>query len=133
MVAGIDAVEQRARFAADQAKKQALYGETYPIDEDRAALDHGLSACAGIALGRLGVEGLTCKVETGRALIEAACIRLSSLYPSARKPSADRASGRHRAGSAADLARPRDLLGEPFRELHRRMRAMAPRAAHTAP
>ena len=31
------------RFVADQAKKRALYGETYPIDEDfLAALDHGL-------------------------------------------------------------------------------------------
>ena len=47
-----DAVEQRARFVADQARKQALYGETYPIDEDfLAALEHGLPACAGIALG----------------------------------------------------------------------------------
>jgi lysyl-tRNA synthetase class 2 len=47
-----DPVEQRARFLADQAKKQALYGETYPIDEDfLAALDHGLPECAGIALG----------------------------------------------------------------------------------
>jgi len=47
-----DAAEQRRRFAADQARKQALYGETYPIDEDfLAALDHGLPPCAGIALG----------------------------------------------------------------------------------
>jgi elongation factor P--(R)-beta-lysine ligase len=47
-----DAVEQRARFVADQAKKGALYGETYPIDEDfLAALEHGLPPCAGIALG----------------------------------------------------------------------------------
>jgi lysyl-tRNA synthetase class 2 len=47
-----DAQEQRARFLADQAKKQALYGETYPIDEDfLAALEHGLPDCAGIALG----------------------------------------------------------------------------------
>ena len=47
-----DPVEQRARFLADQAKKQALYGETYPIDEDfLAALEHGLPDCAGIALG----------------------------------------------------------------------------------
>ena len=47
-----DAAEQRRRFLADQAKKQALYGETYPIDEDfLAALDHGLPPCAGIALG----------------------------------------------------------------------------------
>ena len=47
-----DAAEQRARFEADQAKKQALYGETYPIDEEfLAALEHGLPECAGIALG----------------------------------------------------------------------------------
>jgi lysyl-tRNA synthetase class 2 len=44
--------EQRARFMADQARKQALYGETYPIDENFiAALEHGLPDCAGIALG----------------------------------------------------------------------------------
>jgi elongation factor P--(R)-beta-lysine ligase len=47
-----DAVEQRQRFIADQTKKQTLYGETYPIDEDfLAALEHGLPECAGIALG----------------------------------------------------------------------------------
>jgi elongation factor P--(R)-beta-lysine ligase len=47
-----DPAEQRARFRADQKKKQALYGETYPIDEDfLAALDHGLPPSAGIALG----------------------------------------------------------------------------------
>jgi elongation factor P--(R)-beta-lysine ligase len=47
-----DPAEQRRRFLADQAKKQALYGETYPIDEDfLAALVSGLPACAGIALG----------------------------------------------------------------------------------
>ena len=47
-----DAAEQRRRFVADQAKKRALYGETYPIDEDfLAALDCGLPECAGIALG----------------------------------------------------------------------------------
>jgi lysyl-tRNA synthetase class 2 len=47
-----DPAEQRARFLADQARKQALYGEVYPIDEDfLAALKHGLPPCAGIALG----------------------------------------------------------------------------------
>jgi lysyl-tRNA synthetase class 2 len=47
-----DPAEQRRRFVADQAKKQALYGETYPIDEDfLAALQQGLPDCAGIALG----------------------------------------------------------------------------------
>jgi lysyl-tRNA synthetase class 2 len=47
-----DPAEQRRRFMADQARKQALYGKTYPIDEDfLAALDYGLPDCAGIALG----------------------------------------------------------------------------------
>ena len=47
-----DPAEQRARFLADQAKKQALYGKTYPIDEDfLAALEAGLPPSAGIALG----------------------------------------------------------------------------------
>jgi lysyl-tRNA synthetase class 2 len=47
-----DPAEQRTRFLADQARKQVLYGETYPIDEDfLAALDHGLPESAGIALG----------------------------------------------------------------------------------
>jgi lysyl-tRNA synthetase class 2 len=47
-----DPVEQRARFLADQARKQQLYGESYPIDEDfLASLEYGLPPCAGIALG----------------------------------------------------------------------------------
>jgi lysyl-tRNA synthetase class 2 len=47
-----DPAEQRRRFASDRARKQALYGETYPVDEDfLAALEHGLPECAGIALG----------------------------------------------------------------------------------
>jgi lysyl-tRNA synthetase class 2 len=47
-----DAEEQRARFAADQARKEALYGERYPVDEDfLAALAHGMPESAGIALG----------------------------------------------------------------------------------
>ncbi len=47
-----DAAEQRRRFAADQAKKRALYGEAYPADEDfLAALEFGLPPSAGIALG----------------------------------------------------------------------------------
>ena len=47
-----DPVEQRAQFIADQVRKLALYGETYPIDQDLlAALEHGLPSCAGIALG----------------------------------------------------------------------------------
>ena len=47
-----DAAAQRARFEADQARKRALYGYAYPIDEDfLAALEHGMSESAGIALG----------------------------------------------------------------------------------
>ena len=47
-----DPTEQRARFIADQARKQALYGHSYPIDGDfLAALEHGLPPCAGIPLG----------------------------------------------------------------------------------
>ena len=47
-----DPAEQRRRFIEDQARKQSLYGETYPIDEDfLAALEHGLPECAGVALG----------------------------------------------------------------------------------
>ncbi|MDB5406725.1 MAG: lysine aminoacylase GenX [Rhodospirillales bacterium] len=47
-----DATAQRARFAADQARKRTLYGYDYPVDEDfLAALEHGMPDCAGIALG----------------------------------------------------------------------------------
>jgi lysyl-tRNA synthetase class 2 len=47
-----DPAEQRTRFLADQVRKHALYGKTYPIDEGfLAALEHGLPECAGIALG----------------------------------------------------------------------------------
>jgi lysyl-tRNA synthetase class 2 len=47
-----DPAEQRRRFLADQARKQAVYGEIYPIDEDfLAALEHGMPESAGIALG----------------------------------------------------------------------------------
>jgi lysyl-tRNA synthetase class 2 len=47
-----DAAEQRRRFEADAAKKQALYGYSYPVDEDfLAALAHGMPESAGVALG----------------------------------------------------------------------------------
>ena len=48
-----DAAEQRARFLADRARRDALYGaEQWPLDEDfLAALAHGMPASAGIALG----------------------------------------------------------------------------------
>jgi lysyl-tRNA synthetase class 2 len=52
-----DAEEQRARFAADRARRHALTGpdrplDDWPLDEDfLAALAFGMPACAGIALG----------------------------------------------------------------------------------
>jgi len=48
-----DAAEQRERFLADRARRRALYGDAFwPLDEDfLAALEHGMPAAAGIALG----------------------------------------------------------------------------------
>ena len=47
-----DAAEQRRRFEVDNFKRQRLFGERYPVDEDFiAALKHGLPSSAGIALG----------------------------------------------------------------------------------
>lgn len=61
-----DPVEQRARFARDRARRRALYGEAYPLDEDfLAALDF-MPASAGIALG---VDRLVL-LATGAAHIE---------------------------------------------------------------
>jgi elongation factor P--(R)-beta-lysine ligase len=46
-----DPVEQRARFEAEMAEKQRIYGERYPIDEDfLAALAH-MPPASGVALG----------------------------------------------------------------------------------
>lgn len=46
-----DPAEQRARFEADMAEKQRIYGERYPLDEDfLAALAH-MPAASGAALG----------------------------------------------------------------------------------
>lgn len=47
-----DPVEQRRRFVADNRRRIALGLPSMPIDESLlAALDHGLPACSGIALG----------------------------------------------------------------------------------
>ena len=47
-----DAAVQRRRFEQDQARKQARYGFSYPVDEDfLAALAQGMPPSAGIALG----------------------------------------------------------------------------------
>ena len=47
-----DAAEQRARFEDDRARRHALYGADWAMDEDfLAALAHGMPASAGIALG----------------------------------------------------------------------------------
>lgn len=46
-----DAAEQRRRFEAEMAVKQATYGERYPLDEDfLAALAH-MPPASGVALG----------------------------------------------------------------------------------
>lgn len=47
-----DAEEQRARFEADRARRHAISGEAWPLDEDfLAALAFGMPPSAGIALG----------------------------------------------------------------------------------
>ena len=47
-----DAAEQAERFRADRARRDALYGASWPLDEDfLAALGHGMPAASGIALG----------------------------------------------------------------------------------
>jgi lysyl-tRNA synthetase class 2 len=47
-----DVSEQRARFQADRARRAALGGQAWPLDEDfLAALEHGMPPASGIALG----------------------------------------------------------------------------------
>jgi lysyl-tRNA synthetase class 2 len=46
-----DPVEQRTRLEAEMAKKQRLYGERYPIDEDFLAALARMPAACGCALG----------------------------------------------------------------------------------
>jgi lysyl-tRNA synthetase class 2 len=46
-----DAAEQRTRFEADRARREALYGPGWPLDEDFLKAVGKLPPCAGIALG----------------------------------------------------------------------------------
>jgi lysyl-tRNA synthetase class 2 len=47
-----DAAEQRKRFEQEMKDKQALYGFSYPVDEEfLAALDYGMPEAGGCALG----------------------------------------------------------------------------------
>lgn len=46
-----DPIEQRIRFEADMAEKQAIYGEAYPIDEDFIAALADMPPASGSALG----------------------------------------------------------------------------------
>ncbi|MGE4482392.1 EF-P lysine aminoacylase EpmA [Acidocella sp.] len=46
-----DAVEQRVRFQEDRARRHALYGEDWKMDEAFLEAVEALPACAGIALG----------------------------------------------------------------------------------
>lgn len=47
-----DAAEQRIRFVEDRARRHAMYGEDWQLDEDfLAALTHGMPPSAGIAVG----------------------------------------------------------------------------------
>jgi lysyl-tRNA synthetase class 2 len=46
-----DPIEQRRRFEAEMAERQALYGSSYPIDEDFLAALPFMPQASGIALG----------------------------------------------------------------------------------
>ena len=47
-----DPVEQRARFEADRARRHAMSGPDWPLDDELlAALGFGMPPCAGIAVG----------------------------------------------------------------------------------
>jgi lysyl-tRNA synthetase class 2 len=60
-----DPVEQRARFEADRARRHALYGPDWPLDEDfLAALEHGMPPTAGIALGFDRLAMIACGART---------------------------------------------------------------------
>jgi lysyl-tRNA synthetase class 2 len=46
-----DAVEQRARFVAEMAEKERIYGERYPLDEDFLDALAQMPPASGVALG----------------------------------------------------------------------------------
>jgi lysyl-tRNA synthetase class 2 len=46
-----DPAEQRARFMADRARREALYGPGWPMDEDFLSAVGQMPPCAGIAMG----------------------------------------------------------------------------------
>ncbi|MGZ5935811.1 MAG: EF-P lysine aminoacylase EpmA [Rhizomicrobium sp.] len=46
-----DAIEQRARFEAEMAEKQRIYGERYPVDEDFLDALASMPPASGVALG----------------------------------------------------------------------------------
>jgi len=46
-----DPVEQRARFEAEMAEKERVYGERYPIDEDFLAALAEMPEASGVAMG----------------------------------------------------------------------------------
>jgi elongation factor P--(R)-beta-lysine ligase len=46
-----DPVEQRARFESEEAERQRIYGERYPIDEDFLAALAQMPPACGVALG----------------------------------------------------------------------------------
>ena len=47
----VDPVEQRARFEAEMALKEKLYGERYPIDEELLEALALMPPASGVALG----------------------------------------------------------------------------------
>ncbi len=55
-----DAAEQRARFTQDRARRHALTGPDWPMDEDFLAAVAKLPPCAGVALGFDRLAMLAC-------------------------------------------------------------------------
>jgi elongation factor P--(R)-beta-lysine ligase len=58
-----DPIEQRARFEAEMAEMQRIYGERYPIDEDFLAALARMPDASGVALGfdRLAMLATGCR------------------------------------------------------------------------